>query len=163
MINLFIKVWIFVICSYFISVKDKICHIGGVLNIPINQYLIQSVKNSHGRYLADLEAKWVLQEKERKKQKTIMWLKMKLEWKMLMKKSSEKLINFQFDHCQCFHKTPNENFPTIKVITNEKMMTHLCFMNPITTQMLFPHHYFNYFFLVLNFMLLSAQENVDLE
>ena len=55
-------------------------------------------------------------------------------------------INFQFDHCQCFHKTLNENFPMIKVITNKKIMTHLCFMNPITTQMLFPHHYFNYFF-----------------
>ena len=50
---------------------------------------------------------------------------MKLEWKMLMKKSSEKLIHFQFDHCQCFHKAPNENFPTIKVITNKKMITHL--------------------------------------
>ena len=73
--------------------KDEICHVGGVLNIPINQYLIQSVKDSYGRYLADLEAKWVLQEKERKKQMAIMWLKMKLEWKMLMKKSSEKLIS----------------------------------------------------------------------
>ena len=92
-INLFIKVCIFVICSYSISVKDEIIRVGGVLNIPINQYLIQSVKNSHGRYLADLEAKWVLQEKERKKQMAIMWLKMKLEWKMLMKKSSEKLIS----------------------------------------------------------------------
>ena len=49
--------------------KDEICRVGGVLNIPINQYLIQSVKNSHGRYLADLEAKHVLQEKEKQKAK----------------------------------------------------------------------------------------------
>ena len=49
--------------------KDEICHLGGVLNIPINQYLIQSSKNSHGRYLADLEAKRVLQEKEKEKAK----------------------------------------------------------------------------------------------
>ena len=45
---------------------------------------------------------------------------MKLEWKMLMEKSIEKLIHFQFDHFQCFHKTPNETFPTIKVITNKR-------------------------------------------
>ena len=50
---------------------------------------------------------------------------MKLEWKMMMKKSSEKLIHFQFDHCQCFDKTLNENFTTIKLITNKKMITHL--------------------------------------
>ena len=37
--------------------KDEICRVGGVLNIRINQYLIQSVKNSHGRNLGDLEAK----------------------------------------------------------------------------------------------------------
>ena len=49
--------------------KDEICRVGGVLNIPINQYLIQSVKNSHGRYLTDLEAKHVLQEKEKQKGK----------------------------------------------------------------------------------------------
>ena len=68
-INLFIKVCIFVICSYSISVKDEIIRVGGVLNIPINQYLIQSVKSSHGRYIADLEAKRVLQEKEKEKAK----------------------------------------------------------------------------------------------
>ena len=45
--------------------KDEICCVGGVLNIPINQYLTQSVKNSHGRYLAELEAKCMLQEKEK--------------------------------------------------------------------------------------------------
>ena len=55
----------FVICNYFISVKDEICCVGGVLNIAINQYLTQSVKNSHGRYLAELEAKRMLQEKEK--------------------------------------------------------------------------------------------------
>ena len=37
--------------------KDEICRVGGVLNIRINQYLIQSAKNSHGRNLGDLEAK----------------------------------------------------------------------------------------------------------
>ena len=49
--------------------KDEICCIGGVLNIPINQHLIQPVQNSRGRYLADLEAKRVLQEKEKEKAK----------------------------------------------------------------------------------------------
>ena len=49
--------------------KDEICCAGGVMNIPIKQYLIQSVKNSHGRYLADLEAKRMLQEKEKEKAK----------------------------------------------------------------------------------------------
>ena len=49
--------------------KDEICRVGGVLNIPINQYLIQSVKNSHGRYLADLEAKHAIQENEKQKGK----------------------------------------------------------------------------------------------
>ena len=49
--------------------KDEICRVGGVLNVPINQCLIKSVKNSHGRYLADLEAKRVLQEKEKEKAK----------------------------------------------------------------------------------------------
>ena len=49
--------------------KDEICHVGGVLNTPINQYLIESVKNSHGRYLADLEAKCLLEEKEKEKSK----------------------------------------------------------------------------------------------
>ena len=43
-------------------------------------------------------------------------------------------IHFKFDHCQCLHKTPNENFSTIKAITNKKMITCLCFINPITTQ-----------------------------
>ena len=49
--------------------KDKICRVGRVLNIPINQYLMQSVNNSHGRYLADFEAKCVLEEKEKEKAK----------------------------------------------------------------------------------------------
>ena len=49
--------------------KDEICRADGVLNIPINQYLMQSLKNSHGRYLAGLEAKRVLQEKEKEKAK----------------------------------------------------------------------------------------------
>ena len=49
--------------------KDEICRVGDVVNIPINQCLIESVKNSHGRYLADLEAKRVLQEKEKEKAK----------------------------------------------------------------------------------------------
>ena len=96
-----------------------------------------------------------------------MWLKMKLGWKMLMKKSSEKLIHFQFDHCQCFHKTPNENFPTINVITNKKMITHLCFINLITTQISSCKSSFHTIILILFFsselyMLLSAQGNADL-
>ena len=49
--------------------KDEICRVDGVLNIPINQYLMQSLKNSYGRYLADFEAKRVLQEKEKEKAK----------------------------------------------------------------------------------------------
>ena len=50
--------------------KDEICRVGGVLNIPIDHYSIQSVKNLHGRYLADLlKAKHVLQEKETEKAK----------------------------------------------------------------------------------------------
>ena len=96
-----------------------------------------------------------------------MWLKMKLGQKMLIKKSSEKLIHFQFDHCQCFHKTLNKNCRTIKVIMNKKMITHLCFINQITTQISLCKSSFDTIILILFFsselyMLLSAQENADL-
>ena len=96
-----------------------------------------------------------------------MWLKIKLEWKMLMKKSIEKLIHFQFDHCLCFHKTANENFPTLKVRVYKKMITHLCFINLITTQISSCKSSFHTIILILFFssepyMLLSAQGNADL-
>ena len=70
-------------------------------------------------------------------------------------------IHFKFDHSQCLHKTPNENFSTIKVITNKKMITRLCFINPITTQISSSQSSFDTIISILFFsselyMLLSA-------
>ena len=80
-----------------------------------------------------------------------MWLRIKLGLKMLIKKSSEKLIHFQFDHCQCFHKALNKNFRSIKVIMNKKMITHLCFINQITTQISLCKSSFHTIILILFF------------
>ena len=45
--------------------KDEVCRVDGVINFPIFRELFSSVKNAHGKYVADLEMQKEIQSKEK--------------------------------------------------------------------------------------------------
>ena len=50
-------------------VKDEICRVGGIMKFKINTELLSSVKDAHGRYVADLEAETENLEKRKNTKK----------------------------------------------------------------------------------------------
>ena len=59
-------------------VKDELCRVGGIFKFSINGDLISSVKSARSKYVADLEAKKEIEEKQK-----------------IIIKSKRKMINIQ--------------------------------------------------------------------